>query len=126
MAFMLQEIRQQPENLAGILDHSLEAIRPLSERFRAVRPRLVVIAARGTSDNAAQFGRYPIEIATGMPVSLVAPSLYRLYRSYLDFHDVLVLGISQSGESTDINAVLAAAREPGAVTVGITKATRTL
>jgi glutamine---fructose-6-phosphate transaminase (isomerizing) len=120
MADMLQEIRQQPETLTRILDHSLEAIRALRERFRAVRPRLVVIAARGTSDNAAQFGRYLIEIATGIPVSLAAPSVYTLYRSDLDLHDVLVVGISQSGESTDINAVVADAREGGAVTVGIT------
>ena len=38
------------------------------------KPRLVVLAARGTSDNAAQFGRYLIEITTGIPVSLAAPS----------------------------------------------------
>jgi fructoselysine-6-P-deglycase FrlB-like protein len=31
------------------------------------RPRLVVLVARGTSDNAALFGRYLLEITTGIP-----------------------------------------------------------
>jgi glutamine---fructose-6-phosphate transaminase (isomerizing) len=117
---MLQEIREQPETLARILDHSLVPIRSLTERFHVSPPRMVVIAARGTSDNAAQFGRYLIEIATGIPVSLAAPSVNTLYHSDLKLRDVLVVGISQSGESTDTNAVLADARERGAITVGIT------
>jgi hypothetical protein len=41
MAFMLQEIRQQPETLAHILDHGFQAIRPLTERFRSARPRFI-------------------------------------------------------------------------------------
>ena len=88
--------------------------------FRKRRPRLIVLVARGTSDNAAQFGRYLIEITTRIPVSLAAPSILTLYESPLDLRDVLVVGISQSGESTDTNAVLADARERGATTVGIT------
>jgi glucosamine--fructose-6-phosphate aminotransferase (isomerizing) len=76
--------------------------------------------ARGTSDNAAQFGRYLIEITTGIPVSLAAPSVITLYGAGLDLTGALVAGISQSGESTDTNAVLADAESRGAVTVGIT------
>ena len=52
-----------------------------AERFLplARKPRFVVLAARGTSDNAALFGRYLIEISTGIPVSLAAPSVHTLY-----------------------------------------------
>src|SRR6185312_8260959 len=76
--------------------------------------------ARGTSDNAAQFGRYLLEITTGIPVSLAAPSVYTLYKAHVDLKDALVVAISQSGESTDTNLVLERAHEAGAMTIGIT------
>jgi len=120
MSKMLQETRQQPEALARTLNEATGAIRELTRHLEAHRPRLVVLVARGTSDNAAQFGRYLIEITTRIPVSLAAPSVLTLYSSPVDMRDVLVVGISQSGESTDTNAVLADARSRGATTLGIT------
>src|SRR5947207_10158683 len=106
MSKMLEETRQQPQALAKTLQEGVGILGELGHRFERRRPRLIVIAARGTSVNAAQFGRYLIEIATGIPVSLAAPSVLTLYASALDLTDVLVVGISQSGESTDTNAVL--------------------
>ena len=120
MSKMLAETRQQPEALARTLEEGIETLRDLRRRFERSRPRLVVLVARGTSDNAAQFGRYLIEITTRIPVSLAAPSILTLYESRLDLSDVLVVGISQSGESTDTNAVLEDARLRGAFAVGIT------
>ncbi len=117
---MLDEIRQQPAVLARILKTEL----PRALKFRAVlekrQPRLIVLAARGTSDNAAQFGRYLLEITTGIPVSLAAPSISTLYGAKIDYRDALVIAISQSGESTDTNFVLEQARKQGALTIGIT------
>jgi glutamine---fructose-6-phosphate transaminase (isomerizing) len=116
---MLDEIRQQPEKLAATLAGEMRRV----EKFRALmgrrKPRLVVLVARGTSDNAARFGRYLIEITTGIPVSLAAPSVQTIYGARMNYKDALVIGISQSGESTDTNEVLAQARKAGAVTVGI-------
>jgi glucosamine--fructose-6-phosphate aminotransferase (isomerizing) len=124
MSRMLDEIRQQPETLARTL--ASEARR--AEKFKAVidrkKPRLVVLAARGTSDNAAQFGRYLIEITTGIPVSLAAPSVHTVYGARMSYKDALVVAVSQSGESTDTNQVLEQARKAGAVTVGITNESR--
>src|SRR5258708_15253622 len=120
MSKMLEEIRQQPETLSKTLVTGFKSICDLRRHFEAHRPRLLVMVARGTSDNAAQFGRYLIEITTRIPVSLAAPSILTLYDSPLDFRDVLVIGISQSGESTDTNAVLEDARKRSATTVGIT------
>ena len=120
MSRMLDEIRQQPE----ALERTLQSELPRVERFRELiarrKPRFVVLAARGTSDNAAQFGRYLLEITTGIPVSLAAPSVHTLYRSKIDYRDALLVAISQSGESTDINSVLEAARKQGAITLAIT------
>lgn len=117
---MLTEIRQQPEALERTLAHQTRHIEKFRLLLRKKRPRLVVIVARGTSDNAAQFGRYLIEIMTGIPVSLAAPSVHSIYRASVDYKDALIVGISQSGESTDIAAVLEQAHKCGAMTVGIT------
>src|ERR1019366_9556182 len=120
MSKMLEETRQQPTALSRTLGEALASLGELRSRLERKRPRLVILVARGTSDNAAQFGRYLIEITTGIPVSLAAPSVTTLYRCPLELDDVLVVGISQSGESTDTNAVLEDARSRGAATVGIT------
>lgn len=117
---MLEEIREQPAALERTLAGELRRVERLKAMFARQRPRLVVLAARGTSDNAAQFGRYLLEITTGIPVSLAAPSISTLYEARLDYSDTLVVALSQSGESTDTNHVLARAREQGAVTLGIT------
>src|SRR5215813_8435630 len=120
MSRMLEEIRQQPEALARTLAAELRRV----ERFRRLvarkPPRLIVLVARGTSDNAALFGRYLLEITTGIPVSLAAPSIATIYEARVNYRDALVVAISQSGESADTNLVLERARAQGALTLGIT------
>lgn len=120
MSKMLDEIRQQPAALERTFRSELKGIEKLKARFAGNRPKFIILAARGTSDNAAQFGRYLLEIATGIPVSLAAPSIFTLYGARVDYKDALVVAISQSGESTDTNLVLERARECGAITVGVT------
>jgi glutamine---fructose-6-phosphate transaminase (isomerizing) len=120
MSKMLEEIRDQPEALSQTLAGGIARVEEIRKYFSKRRPRLIVLVARGTSDNAAQFGRYLIEITTRIPVSLAAPSILTLYECPVDLHDVVVIGISQSGESTDTNAVLVDARKQGATTIGIT------
>ena len=120
MSRMIEEIRQQPEALAKTLQGGLREAERFKRMFAAQPPRLVVLVARGTSDNAALFGRYLLEITTGRPVSLAAPSIATLYHAKMDYRDTLVVAISQSGESTDTNMVLEQARAQGAMTLGIT------
>ena len=117
---MLEEIRQQPGALERTLKGEFRAVEKLKRAMQARRPKMILLAARGTSDNAAQFGRYLLEITTGIPVSLAAPSIFTLYGATLKLEDVLVVAISQSGESTDTNLVLERAKEAGAATVGVT------
>ena len=117
---MLDEIRQQPETLERTLKEEWSRAQGLRRQFERNPPRLIVLAARGTSDNAAQFGRYLLEISTGIPVSLAAPSVFTLYRSKVKLEGAVVVAISQSGESTDTNLVLEEARAAGAFTIGIT------
>jgi glucosamine--fructose-6-phosphate aminotransferase (isomerizing) len=120
MSTMRDEIKQQPAAIERTLKAEWRNVQRLKRHLEAHRPRLIVLAARGTSDNAAQFGRYLIEITTGIPVSLAAPSVFTLYGARLDLRDTLVVAISQSGESTDTNLVLERAKEAGAHTIGIT------
>ncbi len=117
---MLDEIREQPAALERTLKDAARRVERFKRLVTLRRPRLIVLAARGTSDNAAQFGRYLLEMTTGIPVSLAAPSIYTLYNAKVDFRDALVVALSQSGESTDTNVVLAEARRQGAMTIGIT------
>ena len=120
MSLMLKEILEQPQALRKTFQaeraHAMEFMKAARQR----NFRLAVLVARGTSDNAARFGRYLTEITTGIPVSLAAPSVHTLYRTKLDYRQALVVGISQSGEGTDINMVLEAAKRQGGYTVGIT------
>src|SRR5271168_1604709 len=120
MSKMLEEIREQPAALDRTLRLGLKAAAKLAREAQKKRPKLIILAARGTSDNAAQFGRYLLEITTGIPVTLAAPSIFTLYQAKFNFAGVLVIAISQSGESTDTNLVLERAREQGAPTIGIT------
>ena len=123
-SLMLREIVQQPETLARTLRGEAAHMRAFARTLAARDVRFVVLAARGSSDNAALFGRYLIEIACGIPVSLAAPSVHTVYHAPLRFSDALVVGISQSGESVDVNLVLEEAKRRGALTVGITNESR--
>lgn len=120
MSRMLEEIRQQPAALERSLSSELARVEKFKKIVGKQRPRLIVLVARGTSDNAALFGRYLLEITTGIPVSLAAPSISTVYQARIDYRDALVVAISQSGESTDTNLVLERARAQGALTLGIT------
>src|SRR5579885_2876147 len=120
MSRMLEEIRQQPAALERTLSSEMRNVERFRRQMEKRRPRFLVLVARGTSDNAATFGRYLLEITTGIPVSLAAPSVTTLYDARLDLREALVVAISQSGESTDTNLVLERARHQGAVTLGIT------
>lgn len=117
---MVQEIEEQPAALEQTFQAELRQIERFRRRLRQYQPALVVLVARGTSDNAALFGRYLLELTTGLPVMLAAPSLLTVYRASLRWQGALVVGVSQSGESTDTNLYLEAAHQGGALTVGVT------
>src|SRR4030095_8239705 len=120
MSLMLQEIAEQPAVLERTIKEERAKISALAQILRDRDIDLIVLVARGSSDNAALFGRYLLEITTGIPVSLSAPSVHTLYGAKLRLQHALVIGISQSGEGEDINLVIENARACGAHTVGIT------
>ncbi|MCU0238244.1 MAG: SIS domain-containing protein [Pyrinomonadaceae bacterium] len=120
MSLMLDEITEQPVVLERTINSEKEKIKKLRKSLRERDIDLIVLVARGSSDNACQFGRYLLETTCGIPVSLSAPSVYTLYNAKLNLNRALVVGVSQSGEGTDINTVLEQAKKSGAFTLGIT------
>jgi glucosamine--fructose-6-phosphate aminotransferase (isomerizing) len=120
MSVMLDEIYEQPAAIEEALRLERGAVASLVANLRSREIHAVIIAARGTSDHAATYAKYLIEIALHLPVSLAAPSVYTLYGSTLKLDGCLMIGISQSGQAPDVVQTLGAARAAGAVTACIT------
>jgi glucosamine--fructose-6-phosphate aminotransferase (isomerizing) len=115
-----REIHEQPDVMRRLLAEERDAASALAGAIRARGVDHVIIAARGTSDNAARYAQYLLGSVNRLPVGLAAPSLFSIYGTPPRFGNALVLGVSQSGKSPDIVAVLAEARRQGALTATIT------
>jgi len=122
MSHLYDEIHQQPEVLARLLERQAETAMRIATAIRARDVRYVVIAARGTSDNAARYAQYLFGALNRLPVALATPSLFSIYRAPPLLRDALVLGVSQSGQSPDIVAVVEEGKRQGALTVAVTNA----
>ena len=119
-SFLYNEIHDQPAVLTRLLEQETANVARLADTLRARDPKYLLIAARGTSDNAGIYGKYLFGSLVGLPTALATPSLYTLYNQPPRVDGGLVIGISQSGQSPDIVAVVEHAREQGAPTVAIT------
>ena len=117
---MHAEISEIPDTVRRLVVDDDDQFSAAVARIHAARPRLVILAARGTSDHAATYAKYLFEATLGLPVSLAAASLTTIYHQSPNWADALVVSLSQSGASPDILAVTEAARAGGAVTVAIT------
>ncbi|HEX6024059.1 MAG TPA: SIS domain-containing protein [Solirubrobacter sp.] len=118
MSLVRAEMAEQPAVLERLL--SDPAIAAVAREIRARSPRYAVLAARGSSDNAARYAQHVFGRFWGLPVALATPSLHTLYDAPMRYEDALVIGISQSGESPDVASVVAAATNQGALTIAIT------
>jgi glucosamine--fructose-6-phosphate aminotransferase (isomerizing) len=119
-SFMAAEIAEQPAVLAHLLHDGSEAAAAARETIRRYRPRFVLLAARGTSDHAALYGKYLAEVRLGLPAGLVSPSTFTVYDSRPDMRGVLFIAVSQSGSSPDLVESTQVARQCGALTVAVT------
>jgi glutamine---fructose-6-phosphate transaminase (isomerizing) len=116
---MAAEMAEQPERLAGLVDRWDGAV----AQVRAIAwPQLVgsAIVARGSSDHAGAYGRYLLELVSGRPVSMAAPSLHTLYRARVDYSGFLAIGVSQSGRTPEILTTLQHMQAAGAAGLAIT------
>ncbi|HYV45174.1 MAG TPA: SIS domain-containing protein [Myxococcaceae bacterium] len=119
---LLGEMAEQPQVVRRILQQAPPAVGRVVDRLRATGPWSIVLCARGSSDNAAVYARYMLEIRARRVVSLAAPSTVTLYGSGPTLARAAVIGISQSGRGEDVVAFLKSAHEQGAVTVAVVNA----
>lgn len=118
-ARMAEEIAEQPavfDSLVARRGDIAAVARLIAER----RPRFALLAARGSSDHAALYAKYLIEVLLELPAGLVSPSTTTLYGARPDFTDVLYLSVSQSGGSPDLVTATETARAQGALTIAVT------
>ena len=116
---MADEMAEQPDVLARLVERAAE-VRATGAEVVPVDLAACAIVARGSSDHAALLGQYLLEVATGRPVALASPSVQTLYRAPVDYRGVLVVGVSQSGATSEIVEVVAVLRAAGARTIAIT------
>ncbi len=114
------EINEQPTILRNLLANQLKPIQDIAGQIRGREIEYVLLAARGTSDNAGRYANYLWGAYNQMPVALAVPSLYTLYQRPPRTRNALVVGISQSGQSPDIVSVIAEGRRQGCLTLAIT------
>jgi glucosamine--fructose-6-phosphate aminotransferase (isomerizing) len=119
---MRQEIAEQPDRWQDLLLQEGEHLTRLREEIWSRPPRLVLFVARGTSDNAAVCADYLVQTSLGLPSASASPSAVTMFGARLDLRDVLLVAISQSGESPDIVSYVEMARAGGATTLGLTNA----
>jgi glucosamine--fructose-6-phosphate aminotransferase (isomerizing) len=117
---MTAEIDEQPEILARLLSEQAGDIGRLGAELARRDHRFVLLAARGTSDHAALYAKYLVEVHLALPAGLVSPSTSTVYGVRPDLRGVLYIGVSQSGGSPDLVDSLVAARSCGATTVAVT------
>ena len=116
---LIQEILEQPDIIENLLlkeeKHLSNICANLKEKFD-----YILIAARGTSDNAARYAQYLLGSHNNIQVALATPSLFTIYKTPPVLERALVIGISQSGQSPDIVSVLDSAQKQGCPTLCIT------
>jgi glucosamine--fructose-6-phosphate aminotransferase (isomerizing) len=123
MSWLEAELREQPDALARLLERQEAAARAAAAAFRRRDVRYILIASRGSSSNVARYAQYLLGRAHRVPVMFATPSLYTIYGQPPRLDGAMVVGISQSGASPDVVAVLAEARDQGRPTLAITNDT---
>ncbi|MBU3030001.1 SIS domain-containing protein [Paracoccus marinaquae] len=117
---MAREVAEIPEAAARFLERSRDAVAQAAAALRDRDPRVAATVARGSSDHAATYLKYAIELQAGIPVASVGPSVASIYRRPLRLEGAACIGISQSGRSPDIVDMMRTAGEGGALSIAIT------
>ncbi len=120
MTNLLSEIHEQPDVLRRLLAQESDHIGQIAAQIREQDVRYVVIAARGSSDNAARYAQYLFGAHNHLSVALATPSLFTKYHAPPRMAGALVIGISQSGASPDLVAVVEEGKRQDCPTLAIT------
>jgi len=116
---LIREILEQPDVVENLINNEAEHVNKICANLKG-KFDYILIAARGTSDNAARYAQYLLGSHNNIQVALATPSLFTIYETPPSLERALVMGISQSGQSPDIVSVLETARNQGRPTMCIT------
>ena len=121
--FMMKEIHEQPKAVRDTLNSviregriDLGAVGLSDEQIRAIGQ--IHIVACGSAWHVGMEAQYILEDLAGIPVRVELASEYR-YRSIPMNADILVIAVSQSGETADTLAALRLAKEKGVPTLAV-------
>jgi glutamine---fructose-6-phosphate transaminase (isomerizing) len=120
-SILLKEIQEQPDVVEKLIINEKTKVENIVNSVKG-EFEYILIAARGSSDNAARYAQYLFGTHNQMPVALATPSLFTIYRQPPHLNGALVIGISQSGQSPDIVQVISEARKQNRPTISITNA----
>ncbi len=119
LTYMRREINEVPEATVRLLSQSAHNIKAAGAALAAKNPPFIATIARGSSDHAALFLKYAIELTAGRPVASIGPSLASIYGTRLNLASGGVISVSQSGKSPDIVAMAESATASGALTIAL-------
>ncbi len=119
MSLMAQEAAEAPQAVERFLTQNAGALKNLGRRLRDNPPSVILTSARGSSDHAATYFKYLVEIMLGVPCASIGASVASVWHSKLKLNNAVCVTISQSGKSPDIVSLQEAARKAGALTVAM-------
>jgi len=117
---MALETAEAPEAVERMLRDNATVLRDVGKLYRTCDPTHIITCARGSSDHAASYFKYLVEIAFGIPCCSIGASIVSIYATKLRFRDTILVTISQSGRSPDTLAFQAEAKRAGVPTIAIT------
>jgi glucosamine--fructose-6-phosphate aminotransferase (isomerizing) len=120
MSWVEAELREQPAALERLLAGESAQAGAIARGLIRDDVRYLLIVSRGSSSNVARYMQYLFGTVNRLPVSFATPSLYTVYDTPPELGPAAAIGISQSGASPDVVAVLAEARRQRRPTLAIT------
>src|SRR2546423_3149145 len=124
MSWVETELREQPAALERFLAAETAHATEIARGLVRDDVRYLLIVSRGSSSNVARYLQYLFGTANRLTVAFATPSLYTVYEAPPQLGPAAVIGISQSGASPDVVAVLDEAKRQGRPTLAITNNSR--
>mgnify|MGYP001066181998 CR=1 FL=1 len=120
---MYREAAETADVVSDQIDRNVGLLGSVAERINAFSPKFAVTCARGSSDHAATYAKYLIEMYLGLPTCSAAPSVSSVYQREQRYERALYIAISQSGKSPDLLTSVKRAKEAGALTLALVNVT---
>jgi glutamine---fructose-6-phosphate transaminase (isomerizing) len=120
MSWVESELREQPAALERFLAAESAHAAEIARGLIRDDVRYLLIVSRGSSSNVARYMQYLFGTVNRLPVAFATPSLYTVYDAPPELGPAAAIGISQSGASPDVVAVLTEARRQNRPTLAIT------